>query len=222
VTNANDLSGVADAINAKSGQTGITAVANAGTVKLVSSTGDDIKLDSYTTTLAGATMDLKAGDYNNSYTPAQTSVLSAANTGAYVTGMVKFNASDSYSVTTDTAGSLFTAATGASSTLNSVGKIDIGSQAGANDAIAVVDGALAFINSARAKLGAVQNRVESTISNLSTTSENLTAAKSRIEDTDFAAETAELTRSQVLQQAGTAMLAQANALPNNVLALLRS
>jgi flagellin len=61
----------------------------------------------------------------------------------------------------------------------------------------------------------------STISNLSATSENLTAARSRIQDTDFAAETANLTRAQILQQAGTAMLAQANALPNNVLTLLR-
>lgn len=84
-----------------------------------------------------------------------------------------------------------------------------------------MDSALDFVNGLRAKLGAVQNRVESTISNLSATSENLSAARSRIQAADFAKETAELTRSQVLQQAGMAMLAQANALPNNVLSLLR-
>jgi flagellin len=70
-------------------------------------------------------------------------------------------------------------------------------------------------------LGALQNRLESTISNLQTTSENLSASRSRIRDADFAAETATMTRAQILQQAGVAMLAQANALPNNVLSLLR-
>jgi flagellin len=73
----------------------------------------------------------------------------------------------------------------------------------------------------RGDLGAIQNRFQSTISNLQATSENLTSARSRILDADFAAETASLTRSQILQQAGMAMLAQANALPNGVLALLR-
>ncbi len=77
------------------------------------------------------------------------------------------------------------------------------------------------INNSRAALGAVQNRFAATINNLNTTSENLSAARSRIQDTDFAAETANLTRGQILQQAGTAMLAQANQLPNGVLALLR-
>ncbi|HVK94225.1 MAG TPA: flagellin, partial [Noviherbaspirillum sp.] len=67
----------------------------------------------------------------------------------------------------------------------------------------------------------LQNRFASTISNLTTTSENLSSARSRIQDADFAAETANLTRGQILQQAGTAMLAQANSLPNGVLALLR-
>ncbi|HSG93747.1 MAG TPA: flagellin, partial [Methylotenera sp.] len=72
----------------------------------------------------------------------------------------------------------------------------------------------------RAELGAVQTRFESTIGNLSITSENLSAARSRIQDADFAAETANLTRAQILQQAGTAILGQANALPQNVLSLL--
>ena len=84
----------------------------------------------------------------------------------------------------------------------------------------MVDGALAQINAIRADLGAIQNRFSSTIANQTTTSENLSAARSRILDTDFAAETAELTRSQILQQAGIAILAQANALPQSVLSLL--
>lgn len=88
-------------------------------------------------------------------------------------------------------------------------------------AIGLLDTALTTVNTARAGLGAVQNRFESVIGNLQVASENQSAAKSRIMDADFAAETAKLTRGQILQQAGTAMLAQANSLPNGVLALLR-
>ncbi|MEQ1599860.1 MAG: flagellin [Methylotenera sp.] len=88
-------------------------------------------------------------------------------------------------------------------------------------AIGLLDTALTTANTARATLGAVQNRFESVIGNLQVASENQSAAKSRIMDADFAAETANLTRGQILQQAGTAMLAQANSLPNGVLALLR-
>jgi len=80
---------------------------------------------------------------------------------------------------------------------------------------------LASVNNQRAQYGALQNRFQSTVSNLQTTSENLSASRSRIQDTDFAAETATLTRGQILQQAGTAMLAQANQLPQSVLSLLK-
>ena len=91
----------------------------------------------------------------------------------------------------------------------------------ADKMILAMDAALKDVNSARAGLGAVQNRFSSVVANLQTTSENLSASRSRIQDTDFAAETASLTRGQILQQAGTAMLAQANSLPNGVLSLLR-
>ncbi len=92
---------------------------------------------------------------------------------------------------------------------------------GADRMILAMDAALKAVNSSRAELGAVQNRFSSVVANLQTSSENLSASRSRIMDTDFAKETAELSRTQVLQQAGTAMLAQANQLPNNVLSLLR-
>ena len=108
-----------------------------------------------------------------------------------------------------------------SATLSKLNSVDISSLQGANDAIAVLDGALSQINSIRADLGAIQNRFESTISSLSTTSENLSAARSRIMDTDFAAETASMTRSTILQQAGISILAQANSLPQQVLSLLQ-
>jgi len=99
--------------------------------------------------------------------------------------------------------------------------LDISTAEGADNAILAMDGALKAVNSSRAELGAVQNRFSSVVANLQTGSENLSASRSRIMDTDFAKETAELSRTQVLQQAGTAMLAQANQLPNNVLSLLR-
>ncbi len=99
--------------------------------------------------------------------------------------------------------------------------IDISTFVGSQQALEIVDKALTSVNSARADLGAIQNRFTSTIANLATSSENISAAKGRITDADFAAETANLTKAQILQQAGTAMLAQANALPQNVLSLLQ-
>ncbi|KAF1724064.1 flagellin [Pseudoxanthomonas japonensis] len=99
--------------------------------------------------------------------------------------------------------------------------LDISSFAGAQRALQIVDKALNAVNGARADLGAVQNRFTSVVANLQTSSENLAASRSRIRDTDFAKETAELTRTQILQQAGTAMLAQANQVPQNVMSLLR-
>jgi flagellin len=93
--------------------------------------------------------------------------------------------------------------------------------AGATAAITALDTAIDDVTTARATWGAVQNRFEGVISNLQVSAENLAAARGRIMDADFAAETASLTRAQILQQAGTAMLAQANAAPQNVLTLLR-
>ena len=102
-------------------------------------------------------------------------------------------------------------------TLNSV---DVATVANSNDAISRIDAALKSVSDLRSTFGAIQNRFESTVTNLATTAENLSAARSRILDADFAAETANLTRAQILQQAGTAILAQANAIPQNVLSLL--
>jgi len=99
--------------------------------------------------------------------------------------------------------------------------VDVNTVAGANDAIFRMDSSLTSISTLRSTFGAIQNRFESTISNLATTSENLSAARSRIQDADFASETAALTRAQILQQAGVSILSQANSLPQNVLALLQ-
>ncbi|MFT4767507.1 MAG: flagellin [Glaciecola sp.] len=102
-----------------------------------------------------------------------------------------------------------------------VAALDIGTVDGSNKAIASIDAALTTINGSRADLGAIQNRFESVVVSLQTSGENLSAARSRILDADFAQETANLARAQILQQAGIAVLAQANAQPQNVLALLQ-
>ena len=125
--------------------------------------------------------------------------------------------------TASTAITGLTAATTAVTTATGAGfaNVDISNAANADFAIAAMDSALSALNAGRADLGAYQNRFSSAIANVQTTAENLSASRSRIVDTDFAAETATLSRNQVLQQAGTAMLAQANAMPQSVLALLR-
>jgi len=114
-----------------------------------------------------------------------------------------------------------TTLTNTAATVTGFSSMSVASVGGANLAITSMDAALTAVNSARATLGAMQNRFESTISNLSAASENLSAARGRIRDADFAAETAALTRASILQQAGTAMVAQANTLPQSVLSLLQ-
>jgi flagellin len=101
-----------------------------------------------------------------------------------------------------------------------VSAVDLSTKAGANAALEVLDAGIDGVASQRASLGAIQNRLESTISNLQSVAENLAAARSRIRDADFAAETAELTRAQIIQQAGVSILAQANTSPQSVLSLL--
>ena len=120
-----------------------------------------------------------------------------------------------------TASTGLTAANTAVASQTGFDTLDISTTAGADTAINQMDAALSAVNTARSELGAIQNRFESTISNLAKTSENLSAANSRILDADFASETAKLSKSQVLQQAGISVLAQANARPQQVLSLLQ-
>lgn len=110
---------------------------------------------------------------------------------------------------------------GTSTSTTGITALTVSSFTNAQQTITQIDNALKSVNTSRANLGAIQNRFASTISNLSSTTENLSAARSRIQDADYAVETANLSRTQILQQAGTAMLAQAKALPQNVLSLLQ-
>jgi flagellin len=102
-----------------------------------------------------------------------------------------------------------------------ISAIDVKTANNAINALGAIDAAISSINTSRAALGAVQNRFTSVVASLQTTGENLSASRSRIQDADFALETANLSRAQILQQAGTAMVAQANQLPQSVLSLLK-
>jgi flagellin len=222
VNNPTDLSNVADAINSKAGQTDIVAIARGNTIELRSEQGYDIRIEDFSDGGNGGTMDVIGYDAAGEVDPLTIQTLTdAASDSTLIGGRVQFSSPLAYTLLTDDAGFTMLSEASMSSELNQVATINIGTQRGANDAIGVVDGALGYINGLRAKLGAAQNRAESTIANLSTTEENLEAARSRIEDADFAQETAELSRSQILQQAGIAMLAQANSLPAQVLTLLQ-
>ena len=200
VTNG-DATNTAAAINAVSTQTGVTATINGANIVLSNSDGSDIVVDNTGTGQLGGV--------------ATTETFQA---GVTLAGEV---ASGAFTVTgggNDVNGTALGAATQSDQTLTGV---DVLTGANANQALLTLDFALQQISGLRAELGAVQTRFESTIANLSVTTENQSAARSRIRDADFAAETAELTRNQILQQAGIAILSQANAQPQNVLALLQ-
>ncbi|WP_312909873.1 flagellin [Stutzerimonas nitrititolerans] len=120
-----------------------------------------------------------------------------------------------------TAGATTVATTAGTATTTKISEIDLTTAKGAQVAVQAIDEAIKSIDSQRAELGAVQNRFENTIANLQNIGENVSAARGRIQDTDYAAETAALSKNQILQQAGTAILAQANQLPQAVLSLLQ-
>jgi flagellin len=193
------------AINAVSGATGVVASVGATDgIDLVASDGRNIVVGALTNT-AGTTPLIS--DFG----------LAAATTAGTVT-----LSSSSDIVVGDTALGFTAATTTASAVAGaSIATTTVDSAANANNAILAVDAALATVNSTRATLGAIQSRFESVVASVQTTAENLSASRSRIQDADFASETANLTKQQILQQSGIAMLAQANAIPQNVLALLQ-
>ncbi|MBP1151673.1 MULTISPECIES: flagellin N-terminal helical domain-containing protein [Methylocaldum] len=225
VSSTGDLTSLAEAINGAAASTGITAELDASrsSITLSQAEGYDIVIEDFLNSAgAGGTINFQGLNADTGATEGAAATLGAAvgTDSSKVVGTLMFSSASSYTVTTDTTGTLFSAATNAS-TLSAVGSINVGTQSGANSAIKSVDGALAFVDDLRATLGAVQNRFSSAVANMQATSQNISAARSRVFDADFAAETSELSRNQILQQAGTAMLAQANASTQNVLSLLR-
>lgn len=221
---------VVDSINANSNTTGVSAVLNGGNLLLSTTDGRDIAIGQ---TVGGDTaggVTVGTGDTTiNGVTYYQGTIGTAANATDGSTdatavngGRMTLTANETITITGD--GAILGYA-GASHTITrdstTISEVNVLTTNDAESAIYRIDSALSAVSSLRSTFGAIQNRFESTISNLTATAENLTASRSRIQDTDFAAETAALTRAQILQQAGVAMLAQANALPQNVLALLQ-
>jgi len=203
--------GMVDAINAVSERTGVTAVdtgvdgsTDGGGVQLIAADGRNIVIGSATNLEEGG---ISAG--NGTYKSEVTLRSDGAIDISSLTGNIAANSG--FQVGTF----------GGGVSGQSVANIDISTVRGAQNAISGIDNALDTINALRGDLGAASNRLQFTINNLSNVSENLSAARSRVEDADFAKESAALSRAQVLQQAGTAILAQANALPQQVLSLLQ-
>ncbi|MEF8752461.1 MAG: flagellin [Accumulibacter sp.] len=200
---------VVAAINAVSNQTGVTATFDSSSMKVSMTAADGRTI----TVEAAGTADttnfgFATGSVSNTYGGVKLSSTSSAGINLGGANIASTNLTAGYTAATATFGA-------------GIASVDLRTASGASNAISTIDSALANINSSRANLGAVQNRFSSVVSNLAATSENLSASRSRILDADFATETANLSRAQILQQAGTAMLAQANALPQNVLSLLR-
>ena len=236
------------AFNDASGKTGVTArMGDDGkSIVLVNDEGKNINIGINGKNVLGASQSIYMGNDTSANVTGNTNNTGAAMVGSGGTdfsgtltaaGQVTLNASRSYSISTSglafQQGVLGAKGVGLSngsgtttqaqvngSNLKTVASLDITTVAGATEALRIADQALDAVNSQRAKFGALQSRFEYTVANLSTTIENTTSARSRIQDTDFASETANMTKAQVLQQAGTAMLAQANSLPQSVLTLL--
>ncbi len=197
---------IISAINNKSGQTGIRAEALGASYRLIADDGRNISITNFAGTPVTAA---QLGLTENTTAYASLALQSA--------GKIELG-----SITGDIAKAGFEIGTyGAAQSGQLVQDIDVSTADGAILALAAVDNALTTINFQRANLGAIQNRFESTITNQAIAAENFTEASSRIRDADFAAETAELSRSQVLQQAGLSILAQANGQPQQVLQLLQ-
>ncbi len=201
---------VAAAINLSTAQHGVTAIANAttGALTLTAADGRNIVVAFAGASATAATTGLTATTTRGTVTLTSSNpagiVVGGSNSADAGLGVYKGQA-----VTTDMSNG------------SSLGSLDVSTTDGALRALTSIDNALKTVNSARADMGAYQNRFSAVVNNLQSTSENLTASRSRILDADFASETANLSRAQILQQAGTAMVAQANQLPQGVLQLLQ-
>ncbi|HEY6642623.1 flagellin [Povalibacter sp.] len=203
------ISNMVTAINAQSAATGVIATDTGSGVRFTAADGRNITMSALT---AGST----------GYTAAELGLATVAGATAAGSVQLQYQAPSGSAVTGITfTHTGFTSTQAVALTGTAVGALDVSTAASARNALASIDAALSQVSGARATLGATQNRFSSVVSSLQTTAENLSASRSRILDADFAAETASMTKAQILQQAGTAMVAQANSAPQNVLSLLR-
>jgi flagellin len=221
-TNNLDGSSVAAAINSNTSTTGVTAAFDGTNMTLTAVDGRNIKIDQTSTTTVGVGFKAAAGSNNttNSSLDATTATAgTAVSQTAY--GTIRMTAANTITIAGNTPANAGYTATSLALGSQALNTTSVTTVANANTTLTRVDSALDAIASLRSTFGAIQNRFDSVIASTQATSQNLAAARSRIQDADFAAETASLTRAQILQQAGTAMVAQANSVPNTVLTLLR-
>ena len=233
VVSNTDLTALMDAINAVSGTTQVEANYD-GTDKsklvLTEKDGDTILLESVSGMTSTQDLQVEVGNFEGTSWGTAVDIVNAGTNDAVITGVFRMESSMAFEVNDQKAGTTlettaaqgyFTAAATASSGLEAISAVTIGTSAGAQSAISVIDGALARVNEVRSELGAVSNRLDFTMSNLGNIVINTEASQSRIEDADFAKVTGDLTKSQIMSQAATAMLAQANASKQGVLSLLQ-
>ncbi|MGR5184061.1 flagellin [Photobacterium damselae] len=218
-----DLSSLTEKINADSDDTGIKATLNDdGSLDLVSDAGGDIDITAGGTT-TNFTLDLTELNADMTTTGGATATVDNTTKTQRLTGQVELTsngtASNTLSVTSDHATAADQIKAGAVKN-NSVAGIDITSATGAQSAISVIDAAISQIDEQRSDLGAFQNRMNHTLNNLTNINENVNASNSRIKDVDFAKETTNMTKNQILQQASTSILAQAKQIPQSALSLL--
>ena len=217
---------IAAAINAQTARTGVTATNTAGAISLTGAVYNNANNDNTLTGSGAVTLTglAAAGGTGLNLFTLQTVTRSTVTLTSASAAGINLGTNDSGAAAGAVANftgltAAFTSAT--TSAGAGVSALDLTTATGAQAALATVDAAISTVNSTRAALGAYQARFSSVVASLATTGENLTASRSRVQDADFAMETANLSRAQILQQAGTAMVAQANQLPQGVLALLR-
>jgi flagellin len=227
------LKNLVSAVNAETTKTGITATfvedVNGPRIELVQEDGEDISIEGFSNTSENEDPLVESTMFATGFQGTERITLSegASEDSMTVGGIVTFHSYKAFTVTSDAieGESLFKgAAEGAlqGAEFSSLSNVDLFDEGGAADALNVITSALDFVSSLRGELGSLQNRFESTVANLGSVKENAEAARGRVEDADFAEETAKLTKAQILQEAGIAILAQANTIPQTVLALLRA
>ena len=207
---------LASNINSNASATGVTATFSAGVMTLNAADGRNITIAQTAT----GTQGFQAATASNNVANAL-ETWAAGTVSIVAEGSIRLTAADTINVQGTDASKIGYSAGSLALGNSALNAASVTTVANANTTISRVDAALASVSTLRSTFGAIQNRFESTISSLQATTENLSASRSRIQDADFASETANLTRAQILQQSGIAMLGQANALPNNVLSLLR-
>ena len=220
ITSTSDVTAIKDAINAVSGSTGITAAltTDKSGINIVQEEGYDVIFGD----MSGGTAFLQSMDRDEVLDGNQRTLVSGGTDSNALLGQVTLSSHQAFTITPGVATNHFSANTSEqSSSISNIASVSLVSKTGATNSLAVIDGALAMISEIRSSMGAANNRLKSTVDNLSNIAVNAQSSLSKIEDANFAEETSALTKAQILQQASTAMLAQANKGKQGMLQLIQ-